>query len=44
MKKDLKPIWLYILIYIGVQLIAGFILGMIYTKDATEVVYKLSGV
>ena len=44
MKKDLKPIWSYILIYVGVQLIAGFILGMIYTKDATEMVYKLSGV
>jgi membrane protease YdiL (CAAX protease family) len=43
MKKDLKPIWLYLLIYIGVQIVAGFIIGMLYTKEATTMVYKLSG-
>ena len=43
MKKDLKPIWLYLSIYIGIEILAGFIIGMVYTKDATMMVNKLSG-
>ena len=43
MKKDLKPIWLYLSIYVGIQVIAGFIIGMVYTQEATAMVYKLSG-
>lgn len=43
MKKDLKPIWLYLSIYLGIELLAGFIIGMVYTKDATMMVNKLSG-
>ena len=42
-KKDLKPIWLYISIYIGIQLIIGFVLGAIYMDKAIDMIYKLTG-
>ena len=44
MKKDLKPIWLYLGIYIGIQFIIGFIIGIIYVNNAIEMVNKLSTV
>ena len=42
MKKDLKPIWLYLAIYFGIQFIVGFIIGIIYMNNAIEMVNKLS--
>jgi len=44
MKKDLKPIWLYLAIYFGIQFIIGFILGIIYMNNAIEMVNKLSAI
>lgn len=44
MEKDLKPIWLYLAIYIGIQLVIGFVIGIIYMNNAMDMVYKLSAV
>ena len=40
MKKDLKPIGIYLLIYIGAQLLIGLILGMIYPGNYMDMLEK----
>lgn len=43
MKKDLKPIWLYLAIYFGVQFTIGLVIGIIYINNAMDMVNKLTG-
>ncbi len=43
MKKDLKPIWLYILLYFGTQILIGIIYGVIYGANATEMINNKVG-
>ena len=44
MKKDLKPIWLYLALFFGIQFVIGFVLGIIYLDNAMEVFNNLSGI
>ena len=40
-KKDFHPIWMYLVIFFGVQLLAGMILGVIYRGEVSQISDKL---
>jgi membrane protease YdiL (CAAX protease family) len=43
-EKDLKPIWVYIIVYFGIQFLAGMIIGIIYPQNVLDKTTELAGI
>ncbi len=41
-EKDLKPIWVYIIVYFGIQFLAGMIIGIIYPQNVLDKTTELA--
>ena len=42
-EKDLKPIWVYIIVYFGAQFLISIIIGAIYPSNSLEKITELTG-
>lgn len=43
-EKDLRPIWAYLIIYFGIQFLAGMIIGAIYPTNYLDKINELSAI
>jgi len=43
-EKDLKPIWVYLVAFFGVQFLAGIVIGAMYPNNTIDKINELTGV